>query len=330
MNRIRERSLIAAGRSGLYLVACLVAAVALMGAAPANQQDEEQTLAVIPLRYAAARQVADVIDETIPARITIDERTNSLIVGGSQEALTAVRQIVAQLDVAIEDPKGSDEELVRVYPLAHALANPQLASTLDSLFDKTRSVRRGGHMLSVKPVRIAYDGHTNQIIARGTTSAIAALNELIAAIDRAPAEARGPAELRVRLVWLVGGLAGEHGSKIPPDMGQVVNELGKIGIGDLRLAAQTIVRVSGNDVFKTRFVVNVDQLWQMSFSGRAVSGPGGTRTIRVEIDGEDEGNIGDIRLETTITTVSGHFVVLGVTPIQDLESVFVIQVIDLE
>ena len=219
---------------------------------------------------------------------------------------------------------------MRVYQLVHAVADSQLASTLDSLFDMTRSIRRGARMMSVKPVRIAYDGHTNQIIARGTTSAIAALNELIAAIDRAPAEARGPAELRVRLVWLVGGLAGEHGAKVPPDMGQVVNELGKIGIGDLRLAAQTIVRVTGNDVFKTRFVVRVDQLWRMSFSGRAVSGPGGTRTIRVEIDGEDEANTGDIRLETTITTVSGHFVVLGVTPIQDLESVFVIQVVDLE
>ena len=113
-------------------------------------------------------------------------------------------------------------------------------------------------------------------------------------------------------------------------MGQVINELGKIGIGDLRLAAQTIVRVSGNDVFKTRFVVNVNQLWRMSFSGRASSGPGGTRTIRLEIDGKDEANTGDIRLETTITTVSGHFVVLGATPIQDLESVFVIQVTDLK
>ncbi len=330
MNWIRERSPIAAGRSRLYLVACLVAAVAMMAAAPANQQVEEETLSVIPLRYAAAREVAAVIDETILARITIDERTNALIVAGSKETLASVRQIVAQLDVALEDPKGSDEELVRVYQLAHALANPQLASTLDSLFDTTRSIRRGARMLSVKPVRIAYDGHTNQIIARGTTSAIAALSELIDAIDRAPAKARGPAELRVRLVWLVGGLAGEHARKVPPDMGQVVKELGKIGISDLRLAAQTIVRVTGNDVFKTRFVVSVDQLWRMSFSGRAVSGPGGTRTIRVEIDGEDEANIGDIRLETTITTVSGHFVVLGVTPIQNLESVFVIQVTDLE
>jgi hypothetical protein len=113
-------------------------------------------------------------------------------------------------------------------------------------------------------------------------------------------------------------------------MGQVINELGKIGISDLRLAAQTIVRVTGNDVFKTQFVARLDQLWRMSFSGRAISGPEGARTIEVDIRGQDDADIGDIRLETTITTVSDHFVVLGATPIQDLQSVFVIQLTDLE
>ncbi|MHC4447725.1 MAG: secretin N-terminal domain-containing protein [Planctomycetota bacterium] len=333
MNRIREHFLTTAGRPGLYLVAALVTATVLMGAAPLSQEGKEEekvTLSVIPLRYAAARQVAAVIENTIHARITVDERTNALIVGGSEEAMVSIREIVAQLDVAIEEPKGSDEELVRVYPLVHAVADPQLAATLDSLFDSTRSVRRSGRILSVKPVRIAYDAHTNQIIARGTTLAIASLNELIEAIDRAPTEARGPAELRVRLVWLVGGLGGQHGTKVPPDMGQVLNELGKIGISDLRLAAQTIVRVTGNDVFKTQFVARLDQLWRMSFSGRAISGPEGARTIEVDIRGQDDADIGDIRLETTITTVSDHFVVLGATPIQDLQSVFVIQLTDLE
>ena len=95
MNRIRERCLIAAGRPGPLLVACLVTAAVLMAAAPMRQDEQQDAISVIHLRYAAALQVAAVIQDTIPARITVDERTNALIVGGSEEALASVREIVA-------------------------------------------------------------------------------------------------------------------------------------------------------------------------------------------------------------------------------------------
>ncbi len=294
-------------------------------------RDGDRTLSVIQLRHAAAIDAAAVIDQVIAAQgvITVDERTNALIVVGTEQAQVIVREIVAALDVELDDEKTADDQIVRLFKLEHAIVNNALTSKLGSLLPQALTGGPGRFSYR-EPVRVAFDAATNQIIARGTKEALDTVGSLIDAIDRAPDAPRAPTELQVRLVWLVGGLADDLGAKIPPDMEEVILELSKLGVKELRLAAQAIVRVTGNKRFGTVFVANLNESWSMAFSGRAGSGPGGTRTLDVELQGESRSGKAESMLETSITTVSGHFVVLGVSPIQNLESVFVLQVTDLK
>ena len=296
-----------------------------------DSRDGDRTLSVIQLRHAAAIDAAAVINQVIAAQgvITVDERTNALIVIGTDQAQAIVREIVAELDVELDDEKTADDLIVRIFKLKHAIVNSDLASRLGSLFPQAHAVGPR-HFSSREPMRVTFDADTNQLIARGKIEALDTLRSLIEAIDRAPAAPRAPTELQVRLVWLVGGLADDQGAKIPPDMEEVILELSNLGVNELRLAAQAIVRVTGNKRFGTVFVANLNESWSMAFSGRAGSGPGGTRTLDVELQGESRSGTAESKLETSITTVSGHFVVLGVSPIRNLESVFVLQVTDLK
>ncbi len=287
-----------------------------MVASLAISSAQESTVEVIPLRHTQAKHAAGILHRLAPddVIITVDERTNALIVAGSQDAQDFVRELVAQLDVEIDAEKAAGRNLVRVYELS-ANTDRHRAQMLGSLFD----------------LLVAYDQATNQMIVRGPAHEIESLDALIETIDRLPAaDAHRPSELRVRLAWLVSGLDQGAGTKIPPDMGEVIRELDKLGIDELRLAAQTIVRVSADQRFRTQFVANLIEPWSMSFTGHTANGPGGAVTLDLKLHGERLSGTASSKLETSISTVSGHFVVLGVSPIQNLKSVFVIQVTDMK
>jgi hypothetical protein len=178
-------------------------------------------------------------------------------------------------------------------------------------------------------VRVAYDSSTNQIIAHGAKDLIGMLDEVVEALDRKPDEDGAAAEVSMRLVWLVSANSGA-GRAIPQDLDDVVAELQRIGIGDLRLASQSLIRVSSEQSFQANFVANLATPWQIMLEGAMFTGDRASRRLSIDLVGQPTDGSGiRTRLETTITTVSGHFVVLGATPIEAMDSVFVVQLTDI-
>jgi len=63
---------------------------------------EGASFEVVPLRYAAAQELANVLTRSldgIAARVVADPRTNSVIVQAAPEDMTKILELIARLDV---------------------------------------------------------------------------------------------------------------------------------------------------------------------------------------------------------------------------------------
>src|SRR5262249_8783406 len=154
--------------------------------------------------------------------------------------------------------------------------------------------------------------------------------------DRPPAGQQAE-ELRVRVVWLVSGLAREDAVP-PPDLGDVLAELTKLGIDKPRLAAQTLVNALPGQSFKVDGSAKLEGTCRLAIAGvrgEKKAPPSMHLDVKATREGEPQkGFAGGRRseeqicsLSTHITTPLGHAVVLGVTPTDGLTSVFVVQVL---
>ena len=107
------------------------------------------TVRIYPLKHADASAVQKIITDlhsgprnanTKPAdrpTITLDDRSNSMIVSGNDKAFAIIDNLIAQLD----KPMAPEFRDIRILPLAHADA-AQLAATLQRLMDQ-RVARQG-------------------------------------------------------------------------------------------------------------------------------------------------------------------------------------------
>lgn len=279
----------------------------------------ERELRTIPLRHTDAREFAAMLRAFIDgaSSLSLDQRTNTIILLGTPESLDRVQKLVELLDVEVE-PRQVEE--VRVYPLKHALADARIAAIGEVL----SVVERGALRLW-----LSVDPDTNQVIARGSVETLEQLGEVLEAIDRPARREPGSGEISVRLLWLTT----EATRDLPPDLADVVDALDEIGIDGLGLAAQTVIRATGDSTFGTEFTAGAIDPWLVSFDGTARARDDGNWVMEVAIQarqaraGRDEIR-GSINLQTRLTTEAGHFVVLGVAPIMDVDSVFVLQIVE--
>ncbi|MHC5005359.1 MAG: secretin N-terminal domain-containing protein [Planctomycetota bacterium] len=331
------------GRAAVLLMTahCLLAGTAAAQAPSENAPDLGEAK-VITLEHGDANDIGVQVMELIPGphrfRLTVDERTNSLIFAAvDAPTLDFVRNVVRMLDVEVESSRAGEDGLVtRVFTLAHAADGYELVDLIDSLFqqrqERTAADRR---VRLIAPPRLAFDAQSGQVIARGLQEDLDAVSELIAALDvavagKADAPARG--EMQIRLVWLVGGLEEGLGRSVPADLRPVTEQLRRLGIEGLRQVSQVLLRVSAGEQFQSAFHAELGAGWRMAMKGSA----GGTETARrleIEIEGSAatgfDGAAGSgrlLELSTSITTAPDHFVVLGVSPIGPMDSVFVVQI----
>jgi len=255
--------------------------------------------------------------------ISFDQRTNSIIAFGDDTFQGDVENLIAMLDVEVEGAQGA---IVRAVPLTHAKADAEMAAILSSV------IRGRGN----ENVRIATDSTTNQLILRGTPRSLEDASALIEALDR-PRQSEAPErDFSFRIVWLV---SESHASgDVPRDMGDVIEALDEIGISKLAVAAQAVVRASHNTPFRANCSAQLEETWDVAIEGRARQTSDGRMRMDVQVDAASrvEPNVTrgqqpvitrpeEVQLMTTITTTDGHFVVLGASPVKDMDSVFVIQ-----
>ena len=177
-------------------------------------QGQQAQVAIMPIRYAEAKSIADKVSEIFKNtsaskkgassgayrsyKIMTDERTNSVIIFGPPRTIADVKALVRKFDIPLDDP--SRQSTIHVRPLDYA-DSKKLASTLSALATgskKNGQLRRppvgsgmgdkgAGEPISVADlgddVKIAPEESSNSLLITGSHAAYQAINSLIRKLD---------------------------------------------------------------------------------------------------------------------------------------------------
>ncbi len=226
----------------------------------------------------------------------------------------------------------SEDRVLQIFALKYIPADSELARKLSAL---------------LPGVVLAMDSRTNSVIIQSDAKQVDRAKHLLAALD-VPAASRDadPAhrDRQVRIIWLMSGL--EKGAPLPPDMTPIVDELGKYGVHGLQLVTQTMVR--GRNQFTTSAYPDLDGKpvhleisgtfssqnqsgddVQMEFSLSASTTTTDTvpQRSRATTSSRRTSKESLAELETTILAPFGHPIVLCMTPIKKMTSVFIVQIL---
>lgn len=132
-----------------------------------------------PVKDAAVKDIA----ATTPTKMLVDDRTNTLLVAGSEAAYLRVKALVERLDIALEVDGGAS---VHVYQLGSAIAD-ELAKTLNEAIatqQQAAGPEKAGALAAVQgPVKIISDKPTNKLIVVGSGRDFLAVREVIRELD---------------------------------------------------------------------------------------------------------------------------------------------------
>lgn len=291
-----------------------------------RQSSRDRETRVFPLKYADLEEAQAVLAEILAdkdARVAVEEGTRSMVVAASPEVLEKVAGLLKDLDVP---PPSEPFQQIKVFTLVNV--DPDSAAKVLS------------ELLQPRGVRFAVDRRTKSLIAMGSHETLSVMDALLTRLDQtAGEEPKKPAPLatfRVRVVWLASGLSRDDAPKPADDLKEVVTELGKLGVGELREVGQAIVNTMPDG---SGFEISSSPTFDDSSAELRIAGEleeeDGTPKLQIQISASERAERSSsarsparrlVDLETTITAPCGHYVVLGVTPVGKATSVFVVQV----
>lgn len=175
-------------------------------------QGQQAQVAIVPIRYAEAKNIADKVSEIFKNtsaqkkgagsgnyrgyKIMTDERTNSVIIFGPPRTIADVKSLVRKFDIELDDP--SRQSSIHVRPLDYADAK-KLASTLSALATGSKArtpprrppVNIPGQPAAAEPmsvaelddIKIAPDESSNSLLITGSHAAYQTINSLIRKLD---------------------------------------------------------------------------------------------------------------------------------------------------
>ncbi len=163
------------GSDGVY-------AIPVHHADAAKLVDKLATLLDVNAKVPASKDaVVKDVSTTTPTKLLVDDRTNTLLVAGSEAAYLRVKALVERLDIALEVDGGAS---IHVYQLGSAIAD-ELAKTLnDAIASQQPGAEKGGALAAVQgPVKIISDKPTNKLIVVGSGRDFLAVREVIRELD---------------------------------------------------------------------------------------------------------------------------------------------------
>ena len=296
----------------------------------AKEADERPLMVVYALKHGNAAQIATMLQgclaDSKECKLTTNEEQDRLIVWGSRQVHDTVRQIIESID----QPR-QNATLLKIFPLAYSNAE-DIVNVLGALTD-------------IKKTRVSVDNRTNSlIVSSDREQELKIVEALITRLDQAHAEHDrsrfGPSTtFYVRVVWLASGPDGGDAERPAEDLEQVLAELAKLGIDDVRQVAQTIVNVGMDG----QFAVSCQPVYgerpaQWTIDGELEEADGAFR-LRIRLSTSHgphivESAVGAIPqpeedlvdLETDLVAPEGHYIVLGITPTGKTQSIFVVQI----
>lgn len=227
-----------------------------------------------------------------------------------------------------QTPTPPPQPALKVFQLANARAQ-ELAQVLQGVLGKGR---------------FAVDERTNSLILSSDNESLGVAEALIERLDSVANPAALPTArpdhppVQVRVLWLVSGLKGDRAAPAK-DLEPVVGALAKLGIEDLRVVANSLVNVSGTTftllgtpvlAAPTRFEVAGELVWQPHLQYPRLTLDLSVREDRPAPKDANNAQAAPhslVSLSSTIDAPYGQFVVLGASPIDEMTSVFVLQVV---
>jgi hypothetical protein len=306
-------------------VLCLAPALAQVPGGKAPVPDPANEIKIFHLKDAHANEMSSVLSKALastvggpPVSIVPDSRTNAVIVTGPRAEIDKIKALIAQLDQPGASI-GPPSQRLKVYQLGTIEPTASLTSALQMLLNP-----RGGNF--------AVDDQRRVAIVSADEFALKAVEELFGTLEgqRVP---RAPiVDVKVRVLWLVNGQKSEEAAPVPDDLKEVVSGLAKLGIDRPRLAAQTLVNGTVGTQLQAQGVAKLGSApCRLTMSGR-LSVKGESPALEISLNasqpgGRGAGDVSLCELRTEITAPFGHFVVLGMTPMDAMTSVFVVQVL---
>jgi type II secretory pathway component GspD/PulD (secretin) len=291
-------------------------------AAAAADKAEQRTFR---LKYIAASDASRILRELFgdeigrkaATRMSVDERTNTVIVSGGAARLDRVEAILQKIDTEGASKDEGRQDL-KIFPLNRIEPDQSLSEALQLVFRH--------------PGKFVVDRRRRLVLASGDQKTLASVEELLTRLDIMSEGKTEPAagELQVRVFWLTSGLPRKKTAALPDDLKDVEAELGELGVDKPRLATQVAVSTVAGAHFEMSGVAQLDAPYRLSLSGRATD-----RKVRVALEltvsaaraGRTRDARGVASLRTQATVPLGRPVVLGVTPTEALTSAFVVQVV---
>jgi hypothetical protein len=288
---------------------------------PAKVPDREE-VEKIQLQYVRARDLVGIIQQMVGGgrfrgpgrelRVSIDDRSNSVLAVGLPDDLALVKTLLSKLDVPMvrKGPTVSTQ----VFNLEYTKADPNLRQAL--------RLALGESGFEVDPIR-------NVVIVSGDEKKQQEAGNLLQRLDRPQfSSARLAGEMQIRVVWLANGPLEKSEGKPPADLKEVIKELAKMGVDDPRLVTQTLITALPDRQFVLAGLAGHDSCYRLSISGTLLSKAGDTGRLQISVMAtETKSNAPVGQVITEITAPYGHSVVLGMTPTANTTSVFVVQIL---
>lgn len=279
---------------------------------------------VVPLKSAAASDAVRVVTELLggaqQVRLVADPAGNSIFVAGSPDQLELVNKILIQIDAAGQRPEPPSRQL-SVLALTNIEADAVLQEAL--------------RLIVQPPSRFALDQRLKQVVVSADKNTLASVETLLTRMEQQAQRTVGRSkDVQLRVVWLASGLP-QDAPRPPADLKSVLGELDKIGVGDLRLVSQSVIKTAAGATFNLSGSAQLSGPCELSIKGSVSDRDGESPTLQINIDATTQtvdrksGAVVAVtpvcRLATMIAAPVGHSVVLGVTPSENLTSVFIVQ-----
>jgi hypothetical protein len=300
-----------------FFIAILVTAFAMTGAQPVWSQfggkSEPQEIKIFNLQNIRANEAINVLSmafKDTPVRFAVDERANSIIAVGAKETLSLVEPVLMRLDDK-ETIKASERKVV-ILQLKNAPASVILDALQNAEFDG----------VSVRAVE-----HQNSLLVVGTDESIERIKRLVKELDVSGVTPEME-DAQLRVVWLVDrSLAKDDAQQVPADLLRPIEKLAqKLGLGELRTAAQFVVNVGhmDRDRFSATGTAMLYEEYNLNFAG-AIN----VRSQLLEVEIAARAGKADpiCTLNTTVKATPGHPVILGMSTVASKASIFVVEIL---
>lgn len=277
-------------------------------------------LMAFQLKYVDAQSAVATLREILDDSASIVAVSPSqILVNGREDSIDAIREAVELLD----QPAQEKADLLKVFTFQHIPVQSAIVQNVAGMF--------------LSKADLVIDERTNSVIVRADAKTQDNIEGLLANLDR-PVSPDDSGPLQVRLVWLADGMASDSGQKLSFDLLPLTAELRKIGMGEMQIAAQTILQTSVGARFSLGARTNAEHPAALSLEGSIENLDGNKARIKMSLRANEDSMAAEndprsraagkelAHIDTMIVAPLDHLVVLGASPTGSMTSAFVIQV----